>query len=121
LQNLTSREPLLTIEFTQFKDYLEVKIDDNGLGRKQHPNKNKTNMTSDQIRTSMGTNLIQERLAIICAGLNFVPFSIIDKVDDQGQALGVTAIVRMPYKKLSMDSEHGTSNPFESEWLVYKH
>ncbi|MDG1766850.1 MAG: 7TM diverse intracellular signaling domain-containing protein [Flavobacteriales bacterium] len=121
LQNLTSREPLLTIEFTQFKEYLEVKIDDNGLGRKQHLDKHKSNMTSDQNRTSMGTKLIQERLSIICAGMNIVPFSIIDKINDQGQAIGVTAIVRMPYKKLSMDSEHGIANPFESEWLVYKH
>ena len=78
-------------------------------------------MTSDQNRTSMGTKLIQERLSIICAGMNIVPFSIIDKINDQGQAIGVTAIVRMPYKKLSMDSEHGIANPFESEWLVYKH
>lgn len=120
LQNLTSRKPLLVIEFTQFKKYLEVKIDDNGLGRKQDFEQHKSNLTLDQIRTSMGTKLIQKRLDILCAGLNFVPFSIIDKKNELGQAIGVTAIVRMPYKKLHMDFVQGMSNLFESEWLIYK-
>lgn len=120
LQSLTKRAPILRIELMMFKEYLEVKIDDNGVGRKQHRPKEKSTLFSKEVHTSMGTKLIQERLAIICAGLNYVPFSIIDKVDDQGQALGVTAIVRMPYKRLNVKREELLENPFESEWLVYE-
>jgi len=120
LQSLTGRAPILTIELIIFKEYLEVKIDDNGVGRKHQRSKENSTLFSKEVHTSMGTKLIQERLAIICAGLNFVPFSIVDKVDDQGQAIGITAIVRMPYKRLNIKSKEPFENPFESEWLVYE-
>lgn len=120
LQNLTQRKAHLIIEFTEFEEFLEVKIDDNGLGRKKKQIQKKTIRTVDQIRTSMGTKLIQDRLSIICAGLNFAPFSIIDKVDHQGNAMGVTVIVKMPYKKLNIQPLGSLHAPFESNWLVYK-
>ncbi len=118
LQHLKSRKPKLLIEFIRRHNHIEVRVDDNGLGRqKKHKSKLKEPKSLSEMRTSVGTKLIQKRLNILCQGKHYVPFEIIDKFDAKGRPIGVCAVVRLPFQLMESVGNSKTKNPFEADWI----
>lgn len=118
LQNLKSRKPKLLIEFIHCQNHIEVRVDDNGLGRQKKPHTKPNQPKSlSKMRTSVGIKLIQQRMSILCQGENYTPFEIIDKYTSKGQAAGVCAIVRLPFQIMESPGNPNARNPFEAKWL----
>jgi anti-sigma regulatory factor (Ser/Thr protein kinase) len=118
LQNLKSRKPKLLIEFIRRQNHIEVRVDDNGLGRQRKANAKPNQPRSlSKMRTSVGTKLIQQRLSILCQGEDYIPFEIIDKFTSKGHPAGVCAIVRLPFQLMESPSNLNQKHPFEVKWL----
>jgi len=85
---LINNSGLITITISQENEYLNISIDDNGVGRN---NKANTDSLQNQTHESKGTQLTQRRIEIYQIGLE-----IIDKTDPQGLATGTKINLRIP-------------------------
>lgn len=84
----------LLLQFIKKETAIEITVDDNGIGRQKSSELNKLRMKKHQ---SFANNANQTRLEILNKGLkNSIALSIIDKIDDRGQAAGTTVVLTIP-------------------------
>jgi sensor histidine kinase YesM len=83
----------IQVSFKWFhQDILECTISDNGIGRKKA---SETNAQKTDYHKSTALNVTQERLANLNQNKNFVPFEIIDLVDEFNQPSGTKVVIRI--------------------------
>ncbi|MCA0427479.1 MAG: histidine kinase [Bacteroidetes bacterium] len=84
----------LIVSITEKDQFLEVRVDDNGIGRKKAGELNQIKQNRHQ---SFSTMANEKRLQILNRGLNKkVLVEYIDKTNPSGAALGTTVILRIP-------------------------
>jgi LytS/YehU family sensor histidine kinase len=83
----------IKVSFKWFhQDILECTISDNGIGRKKA---SETNAQKTDYHKSTALNVAQERLANLNQNKTFVPFEIIDLVDEFNQPSGTKVVIRI--------------------------
>jgi ligand-binding sensor domain-containing protein len=83
----------IQVSFKWFhQDILECTISDNGIGRKKA---SETNAQKTDYHKSTALNVTQERLANLNQNKTFVPFEIIDLVDEFNQPSGTKVVIRI--------------------------
>ncbi|MFY8021318.1 MAG: sensor histidine kinase [Bacteroidia bacterium] len=85
---------MLNIEFSEQNEYLQVIVDDNGIGRKKAGELNKIKESKHQ---SFSTSATEKRLNILNRGLiKKVLVEYVDKKTETGMSLGTRVIIRIP-------------------------
>lgn len=83
----------IQVSFKWFhQDILECTISDNGIGRKKA---SETNAQKTDYHKSTALNVTEERLANLNQNKTFVPFEIIDLVDEFNQPSGTKVVIRI--------------------------
>lgn len=86
----------LNISFLKNNQNLDIKIDDNGVGRKQSKIINERKNNNHQ---SFAMQANKKRLEILQVNKNnHINFSILDKIDVDQNSLGTTVLLQLPYK-----------------------
>jgi sensor histidine kinase YesM len=81
-------EGILKIDLSNDDDYLQIIVEDNGLGRSEE---SKKSLNSNPKHESKGTKLTQERLELAGAAQT----EIIDLVDENGKAIGTKVVLKI--------------------------
>lgn len=83
----------LTINISEKARYLIIEIDDNGIGRKASAFFG----DKESKKRSLGMEITQNRLDLVNRSLGLkMEVAVIDKTNDQGEALGTTIIIKTP-------------------------
>ncbi len=82
----------LNIQMELIQDQLLCTIEDNGIGRTASE---KINAWKSKWRKSSGIKSTLERLALLDQGKNKIGLEIIDLKDDNGNAMGTKAIIKL--------------------------
>lgn len=85
----------LRIHFSVQGDFLEIAVDDNGIGRKRSAELNRIRQDKHQ---SFSVQANQKRIDILNAGLDQIGVQYVDKQDPQGLASGTTVKITLPLK-----------------------
>ncbi|MCX6318682.1 MAG: histidine kinase [Bacteroidetes bacterium] len=84
----------LLLDFKQVGQYIQVTVEDNGIGRKRSEELNQLRQRKHQ---SFSTQANQKRLEILNKGLaNTIALQITDKQDEQGHAAGTRVVLMIP-------------------------
>lgn len=83
----------IEISIDILKDYIEINISDNGVGRIK-AKELKANKATDHV--SSGIEVTQQRLKSLAKGYNFNPIEIIDLIDNENKPVGTEVILRIP-------------------------
>jgi len=83
----------ILISIDILKDYIEIKISDNGVGRAK-AKELKANKSTDHV--SSGIEVTMQRLKSLSKGYNFNPIEIIDLIDNENKPGGTEVILRIP-------------------------
>jgi two-component sensor histidine kinase len=84
----------LTIKFEiTDQEHLICSISDNGIGRKQAEELKRNSMRSYQ---SMGLKIMKERIHLMKQQNDLIDLKIIDRTDENGNALGTTVMIQLP-------------------------
>ena len=87
---------VLIIDFKQLKDKIICTIDDNGIGRKKSAEIKSKSLNE---RKSLGIQVTKERIDLLKEEFNMdFEIKIIDKYNNNKEAIGTTVIVEMPFK-----------------------
>jgi sensor histidine kinase YesM len=85
----------LTLRFLDQSTFLQIEVDDNGVGREKS---NELNQHRDKSHQSFAVDANKKRLEILNENKkDVIALEIIDKHDDAGQSLGTLVILRIPY------------------------
>jgi LytS/YehU family sensor histidine kinase len=86
---------ILKLFFEKKGNYLEIIVDDNGIGRKQSEEKNKNNQRKHQ---SFAMEANKKRLDILQQHFSDINLQFIDKQSPLGEAEGTKVIITLPLK-----------------------
>ena len=89
---------MIQVRIMPIKDGLECMVDDDGVGRKKAGELKSRTVSSHK---SMGLKVTEERLQLISqrSGKS-TRITVIDKVDDNGEATGTTVVLQLPHMPL---------------------
>ena len=87
-------EKKLLISFTKLNEMIEIKIDDNGIGRKKS---NELNLIKTKKHPSFATDAMQKRIDILnLNNPNKIELSFHDKMNEAKVSLGTTVVIKIP-------------------------
>ncbi|MGB1032617.1 MAG: hypothetical protein ACPGWM_08370, partial [Flavobacteriales bacterium] len=102
------------------KDYLKIIVDDNGIGRVRSAEINEERRNNDENtkHESVGIDLITERIKLIVGDPSFEPLTYEDKYHENGDSLGTTATLLLPYKVYDFYHPKEGNNPFDAGFII---
>lgn len=87
-------EKKLLIHFQREERNIEIRIDDNGIGRKKS---RELNLIKTKKHKSFATDAVQQRIDLLnLNNKNMIRLSYTDKINDAGNATGTTVIIKIP-------------------------
>jgi len=89
-------EKKLTISFEKEADFILIKIDDNGIGRKKS---GELNLIKTRTHKSFATDALQKRIDILNSNKkNKITLEYIDKLNPAEQSTGTAVIIEIPFE-----------------------